>query len=91
MGASRFWLYKSFPFSHPPPHTCVGWGGGGLGGSGIFSPPRPVYLPSLFEWGVTGGDVNLLSPISFIIWENRGRETSLAPNVLYFLVLVIVL
>jgi hypothetical protein len=56
MGASRFWLYKSFPFSHPPPHTCVGWG---LGGTESFSPPLPeatVYLPSLFEWGVTGGD-----------------------------------
>jgi len=27
--------------------------------------------------GYRAGDVNLLSPISFIIWEKRGRNTSL--------------
>jgi hypothetical protein len=34
----KIYIYfiKVSPFSHPPPHTCVGWG---LGGTESFSPP----------------------------------------------------
>jgi group I intron endonuclease len=46
----------SSSFSHPPPHTCVGWG---LGGTESFSPP-PRHL--FIWWGTKEG--NFAGPFS---------------------------